>query len=177
MAHGPCGEEFRAAFSCFVFSTEEPKGMDCIGRFKGMQDCFRAHPDVYGAELDGEDEDGDEDWTAGAEGADGTRPETAAEAADRQAGDEAAGTAGTTAAVGGGRKRDETEKAEPARADDDDDDDTAAAAAAARLAAARERAEIKRQAPEAGAGYLYPETARKAGQQTASADAEKRTGS
>lgn len=34
MAHGPCGEEFRAAFSCFVFSTEEPKGMDCIEKFK-----------------------------------------------------------------------------------------------------------------------------------------------
>lgn len=34
MAHGPCGEEFKAAFSCFVYSTEEPKGMDCIDRFK-----------------------------------------------------------------------------------------------------------------------------------------------
>lgn len=57
MAHGPCGEEFRAAFSCFVYSTEQPKGMDCIDRFKGMQDCFRQHPDVYGAELDEEDEE------------------------------------------------------------------------------------------------------------------------
>lgn len=34
MAHGPCGEEFKAAFSCFVFSKEEPKGMDCIDKFK-----------------------------------------------------------------------------------------------------------------------------------------------
>lgn len=34
MAHGPCGEEFRAAFSCFVYSKEEPKGMECIDRFK-----------------------------------------------------------------------------------------------------------------------------------------------
>lgn len=34
MAHGPCGEEFRAAFSCFVYSTEEPKGMDCIDKFQ-----------------------------------------------------------------------------------------------------------------------------------------------
>ncbi|KAF1992217.1 hypothetical protein K402DRAFT_344359 [Aulographum hederae CBS 113979] len=57
MAHGPCGEEFRAAFSCFVFSKEEPKGMDCISKFKGMQDCFRAHPDIYGAELDDEEEE------------------------------------------------------------------------------------------------------------------------
>jgi intermembrane space import and assembly protein 40 len=34
MAHGPCGEQFREAFSCFVFSKEEPKGMDCIDKFK-----------------------------------------------------------------------------------------------------------------------------------------------
>ena len=57
MAHGPCGEEFRTAFSCFVFSKEEPKGMDCIEKFKGMQDCFRKHPDVYGDELDGDDDE------------------------------------------------------------------------------------------------------------------------
>lgn len=59
MAHGPCGEEFKAAFSCFVFSTEEPKGMDCIDKFKGMQTCFREYPEIYGAELEpDEDEDG-----------------------------------------------------------------------------------------------------------------------
>lgn len=52
MAHGPCGEQFREAFSCFVFSQDEPKGIDCIDKFKGMQDCFREHPDVYGAELE-----------------------------------------------------------------------------------------------------------------------------
>ena len=34
MADGPCGDEFKAAFSCFVFSEEEPKGMDCIDKFK-----------------------------------------------------------------------------------------------------------------------------------------------
>ncbi|KAI0016839.1 hypothetical protein F4780DRAFT_660594 [Xylariomycetidae sp. FL0641] len=55
MAHGPCGEEFKAAFSCFVYSKEEPKGMDCIDKFQHMQDCFRAHPDVYGEELDDEE--------------------------------------------------------------------------------------------------------------------------
>ena len=30
MAHGPCGQEFRDAFSCFVFSEEEPKGINCV---------------------------------------------------------------------------------------------------------------------------------------------------
>ncbi|KAJ5562348.1 hypothetical protein N7535_003200 [Penicillium sp. DV-2018c] len=56
MAHGPCGEDFKAAFSCFVYSEEEPKGIDCIDKFKNMQDCFRQYPDVYGAELEDDDE-------------------------------------------------------------------------------------------------------------------------
>jgi len=56
MADGPCGEEFKAAFSCFVYSTEEPKGMDCIDKFQHMQDCFRKYPEIYGSEL-AEDED------------------------------------------------------------------------------------------------------------------------
>ncbi|KXJ89111.1 hypothetical protein Micbo1qcDRAFT_235454 [Microdochium bolleyi] len=56
MADGPCGEDFKAAFSCFVYSTEEPKGMDCIDKFQAMQDCFRLHPEIYGEELaDAED--------------------------------------------------------------------------------------------------------------------------
>lgn len=63
MAHGPCGEEFKAAFSCFVHSTEEPKGMDCIDKFQHMQDCFRLHPEVYGEELAD-----DEEAAAGADG-------------------------------------------------------------------------------------------------------------
>lgn len=57
MAQGPCGEQFKAAFSCFVFSEAEPKGLDCVDKFKGMQDCFRLHPDVYGDEIDDDDDD------------------------------------------------------------------------------------------------------------------------
>ncbi|KAF1796049.1 hypothetical protein FB192DRAFT_1293362, partial [Mucor lusitanicus] len=57
MAQGPCGEEFKAAFSCFVYSEAEPKGLDCVEKFKGMQDCFRLHPDVYGDEIDDDDEE------------------------------------------------------------------------------------------------------------------------
>ena len=34
MAHGPCGEQFKAAFSCFVYSNEDPKGVECIDKFK-----------------------------------------------------------------------------------------------------------------------------------------------
>ncbi|PYH48786.1 coiled-coil-helix-coiled-coil-helix domain-containing protein [Aspergillus saccharolyticus JOP 1030-1] len=68
MAHGPCGEDFKAAFSCFVFSTEEPKGIDCIDKFQAMQNCFRQYPEVYGAEL--------EDDEAPAEGQAASAPAT-----------------------------------------------------------------------------------------------------
>lgn len=43
----PCGEAFKAAFSCFVASKTEPKGSDCLGFFSTMQDCYRAHPEIY----------------------------------------------------------------------------------------------------------------------------------
>lgn len=56
MAHGPCGPEFKEAFSCFVFSNEEPKGMDCIDKFQNMQQCFQRHPDVYKGELEDDQE-------------------------------------------------------------------------------------------------------------------------
>ncbi|KAF9451934.1 hypothetical protein P691DRAFT_772674 [Macrolepiota fuliginosa MF-IS2] len=57
MAHGPCGPEFREAFSCFVFSEQEPKGIDCVEKFQAMQDCFRRHPDVYSDEIMDDDEE------------------------------------------------------------------------------------------------------------------------
>lgn len=44
MAHGPCGEEFRAAFSCFVYSNEEPKGIECIEKFKCVIPRFNFVP-------------------------------------------------------------------------------------------------------------------------------------
>ncbi|RDL31970.1 Uncharacterized protein BP5553_09372 [Venustampulla echinocandica] len=64
MAHGPCGEEFRAAFSCFVYSKEDPKGVECIDKFKGMQDCFRQHPEMYGSELDDDEDEVEEELRA-----------------------------------------------------------------------------------------------------------------
>ncbi|EIW62445.1 uncharacterized protein TRAVEDRAFT_26201 [Trametes versicolor FP-101664 SS1] len=59
MAHGPCGLQFREAFSCFVFSEAEPKGIDCVEKFKMMQECFREHPDVYGDDIMNDDDDED----------------------------------------------------------------------------------------------------------------------
>ncbi|CEP61646.1 Mia40p LALA0_S03e07580g [Lachancea lanzarotensis] len=56
MAQGPCGEEFKAAFSCFVYSEEDPKGVDCIEKFKGMQECFRKYPEYYAEQIKDEEE-------------------------------------------------------------------------------------------------------------------------
>ncbi|ODV89634.1 hypothetical protein CANCADRAFT_32822 [Tortispora caseinolytica NRRL Y-17796] len=57
MADGPCGEEFKAAFSCFVYSESDPKGVDCIEKFQAMQSCFRKYPEVYAEELRNPDDD------------------------------------------------------------------------------------------------------------------------
>lgn len=57
MAHGPCGEEFKEAFSCFVYSETEPKGMDCIKKFEAMRTCFKQHPEHYKEELADDDEE------------------------------------------------------------------------------------------------------------------------
>ncbi|TPX31595.1 hypothetical protein SmJEL517_g05126 [Synchytrium microbalum] len=55
MIKPPCGDTFKAAFSCFVYSTAEPKGFDCVDQFREMQKCFREHPDIYGEEIDDDD--------------------------------------------------------------------------------------------------------------------------
>ena len=84
MAHGPCGPEFREAFSCFVFSNEDPKGMDCIDRFQNMQQCFQKYPEVYKGELED-----DEEMNAGLEQ---ERQELVNEIAERKKEDQQPGT-------------------------------------------------------------------------------------
>ena len=61
MAQPPCGDAFKEAFSCFVYSTAEPKGVDCVEKFKAMQDCFRANPEAYADQLDDDDDDEDDE--------------------------------------------------------------------------------------------------------------------
>ncbi len=56
MATGPCGPEFREAFSCFHYSTEEPKGADCFEQFNAMHECMGNYPDLYDKDND-DDED------------------------------------------------------------------------------------------------------------------------
>ncbi|XP_033321226.2 mitochondrial intermembrane space import and assembly protein 40-B isoform X1 [Megalopta genalis] len=48
MATGPCGLEFREAFSCFHYSDDDPKGSDCYEAFKTMQLCMQQYPALYG---------------------------------------------------------------------------------------------------------------------------------
>lgn len=80
MAYGPCGEQFRGAFSCFVFSKAEPKGMDCIDNFKTMQDCFRGHPEIYGSELEEYDAPPPDEGAPSPESGDGPIPTAATSA-------------------------------------------------------------------------------------------------
>ncbi|KAJ9081435.1 Oxidoreductase [Entomophthora muscae] len=51
MANPPCGAFFKEAFTCFSFSTAEPKGIDCVDKFRDMQQCFKQYPDIYSDEL------------------------------------------------------------------------------------------------------------------------------
>ncbi|XP_050444994.1 mitochondrial intermembrane space import and assembly protein 40 [Cataglyphis hispanica] len=68
MATGPCGLEFREAFSCFHYSTADPKGSDCRKVFETMQDCMLQYPALY--ESKGASTDDLDDETRVAEEAD-----------------------------------------------------------------------------------------------------------
>ncbi|XP_060535960.1 mitochondrial intermembrane space import and assembly protein 40 [Cylas formicarius] len=56
MATGPCGVEFRNAFSCFHYSKAEPKGSDCFEKFKIMQTCMQKYPSLYNQDLTDDDD-------------------------------------------------------------------------------------------------------------------------
>lgn len=63
MATGPCGLEFREAFSCFHYSTADPKGSECRKVFETMQDCMLQYPALYeskGAPTDDLDDETEE---------------------------------------------------------------------------------------------------------------------
>ncbi|KAM6256388.1 mitochondrial intermembrane space import and assembly protein 40 isoform 1-T1 [Porphyrio hochstetteri] len=57
MASGPCGEQFKSAFSCFHYSTEEIKGSDCVDQFRAMQECMQKYPDLYPQEDENEEKE------------------------------------------------------------------------------------------------------------------------
>lgn len=56
MATGPCGVEFREAFSCFHNSEADPKGSDCYDAFKEMHLCMAEYPQLYNKYNDDEED-------------------------------------------------------------------------------------------------------------------------
>merc|ERR1712080_129884 len=59
MAVGPCGVEFREAFSCFHYSQAEMKGSDCIEKFAEMQKCMKEYPELFEEKKSPEEEPAD----------------------------------------------------------------------------------------------------------------------
>ncbi|KAH7571197.1 hypothetical protein ACOSP7_019841 [Xanthoceras sorbifolium] len=53
---GPCGVQFSEAFLCFLKSTSEEKGSDCVHPFVALQNCIKANPDAFSKDVFEEDE-------------------------------------------------------------------------------------------------------------------------
>lgn len=57
---GPCGTTFSEAFVCFIKSTAEEKGSDCVSPFIALQNCIKANPKAFSKDVfDDEDEEDD----------------------------------------------------------------------------------------------------------------------
>ncbi|XP_061989854.1 mitochondrial intermembrane space import and assembly protein 40 homolog isoform X2 [Rosa rugosa] len=52
---GPCGLQFSEAFVCYLKSTVEEKGSDCVHPFVILQNCIKAHPDAFSNNISEED--------------------------------------------------------------------------------------------------------------------------
>ncbi|XP_024959951.1 mitochondrial intermembrane space import and assembly protein 40 homolog [Cynara cardunculus var. scolymus] len=48
---GPCGSQFSAAFLCFLKSTAEEKGSDCVQPFVALQSCIQTNPNAFPKEV------------------------------------------------------------------------------------------------------------------------------
>ncbi|KAG8391147.1 hypothetical protein BUALT_Bualt01G0157600 [Buddleja alternifolia] len=48
---GPCGVPFSDAFVCFLKSTAEEKGSDCVSPFVALQNCIKANPDAFSKDI------------------------------------------------------------------------------------------------------------------------------
>ncbi|GER38391.1 intermembrane space import and assembly protein 40, partial [Striga asiatica] len=53
---GPCGAQFSEAFVCFLKSTAEEKGSDCVHPFVALQNCIKANPDAFSKDVVEDDE-------------------------------------------------------------------------------------------------------------------------
>ncbi|XP_077231384.1 cox19-like CHCH family protein [Tasmannia lanceolata] len=53
---GPCGTPFSEAFVCFLKSTAEEKGSDCVHPFVALQNCIKANPEAFSKDVLDEEE-------------------------------------------------------------------------------------------------------------------------
>jgi hypothetical protein len=51
LKNGPCGGPFVNAFSCFLRSTKEEKGSDCVKLFITLQDCIKENPEAFSKQI------------------------------------------------------------------------------------------------------------------------------
>ncbi|CAN1761354.1 Mitochondrial intermembrane space import and assembly protein 40 homolog, partial [Linum perenne] len=56
LRNGDCGVQFSDAFLCFLKSTSEEKGSDCVHPFVALQNCIKANPDAF-KDVAGEEEE------------------------------------------------------------------------------------------------------------------------
>nr|KJB77024.1 hypothetical protein B456_012G136600 [Gossypium raimondii] len=47
LRNGACGTQFTEAFLCFLKSTAEEKGSDCVHPFVALQTCIKGNPDAF----------------------------------------------------------------------------------------------------------------------------------
>ncbi|KAF5737961.1 mitochondrial intermembrane space import and assembly protein 40 [Tripterygium wilfordii] len=57
LRNGPCGVQFSEAFLCFLKSTADEKGSDCVHPFVALQDCIKANPNAFSEDVLEDDED------------------------------------------------------------------------------------------------------------------------
>ncbi|XP_021755036.1 mitochondrial intermembrane space import and assembly protein 40 homolog [Chenopodium quinoa] len=51
---GPCGSQFSEAFLCFLMSTAEEKGSDCVHPFVALQSCIKTNPNAFPEDIAGD---------------------------------------------------------------------------------------------------------------------------
>ncbi|KAK4765112.1 hypothetical protein SAY86_026202 [Trapa natans] len=59
LRNGPCGTQFSDAFVCFLKSTSEEKGSDCVNPFIALQKCIKANPGAFSKDVLEEDDQSD----------------------------------------------------------------------------------------------------------------------
>eukprot|EP00298_Acanthocystis_sp_HF-20_P002055 c12524_g1_i2.p1 GENE.c12524_g1_i2~~c12524_g1_i2.p1 ORF type:complete len:105 (+),score=34.77 c12524_g1_i2:35-349(+) len=47
MKNSPCSTQFMTSFECFIRSTNEVKGEECVEMFSNMQKCFEENKEHY----------------------------------------------------------------------------------------------------------------------------------